>query len=333
MINKVYDNDLIANETNSNFVFEREMTNMKFLKNNWLLLIFIIAGVFLVFYSYVFNENNIKNENKNYDDLKQVCLTNELYFNSEVCNEVMSGNYQITSQNFYVKFNNLTSSELANLNYLVFLVLFVISIYKVNNYFESKVSLLMLKREDYSKFIKTIISKMYRYVWIFPLLMLLIIGVCCINANFDISIPLATGIDFGETLMKSPILFILLYILNLLLLSSFFINISLMVVRKQHNYFLAVIESFLVIIGIELFMEEVVYQLFFNLLLKDYDTGLLFNIINPITFRVGECGGVARLLIFSFLCFLISAIGVMFIYHNKEKLVIDCEKNKDKEAK
>ena len=106
-----------------------------------------------------------------------------------------------------------------------------------------------------------------------------------------------------------------------------------MVVRKQHNYFLAVIESFLVIIGIELFMEEVVYQLFFNLLLKDYDTGLLFNIINPITFRVGECGGVARLLIFSFLCFLISAIGVMFIYHNKEKLVIDCEKNKDKEAK
>lgn len=124
--------------------------------------------------------------------------------------------------------------------------------------------------------------------------------------------------------MENPILFIVGYILNITLYSFSFINISLIVARKHHNIIAAVIVSILSYIGIQLFLEVVVNALICQKLLHK-SIGHLFNIMNLYTYS--DQFGILALLVFSILVFVVTCLGVIFSYKNKEKLIIDCEKN------
>ena len=94
--------------------------------------------------------------------------------------------------------------------------------------------------------------------------------------------------------------------------------------RKQQNIIKAIILSVLVFVGIEVFLEIVVNGLIFGLVFKS-EVGNIFNIMNLLIFNINY--GVSKLLIFTISFFLLTFILVLILYKNKEKLIIDCEKN------
>ena len=73
-----------------------------------------------------------------------------------------------------------------------------------------------------------------------------------------------------------------------------------------------------------MFLEIVVNGLIFGLVFKS-EVGNIFNIMNLLIFNINY--GVSKLLIFTISFFLLTFILVLILYKNKEKLIIDCEKN------
>ena len=126
---------------------------------------------------------------------------------------------------------------------------------------------------------------------------------------------------FTMIILGLLILFVFLYLINITIYSLSYINISLIVLRKQQNIIKAIILSVLVFVGIEVFLEIVVNGLIFGLIFKSE----IFNIMNLLIFNINY--GVSKLLIFTISFFLLTFILVLILYKNKEKLIIDCEKN------
>ena len=305
---------------------------MKFIKNNCIF--FFVSTLFIILFIniYIDINKNVINEENNINSIISYCKENidilELEEQKQFCEEKLSQPVSLTSNNFYIKFFNVLLDNVRFLNLIACLILFVISIYNVNSIFKSRFALLMLKREKFSVFVIKLVKKMYRYVWFFPIVFLIIFCLCSINSTFDSTILINQGFSWGKKLMDNVPLFVITYLLNLLLYSAFYLNIALIVVRKQHNYFLAIIESFLVVIVIQLFFDLVVSALIFGKIFNNYNLGLIFNIMNLFNFNVSEVKfGLIGLLSFSFLCFFVSSIVVFFMYKDKEKLIIDCEKN------
>ncbi len=304
----------------------------KVFRKNLLVIIFLLLGFVVAGQIFFINNKNITSEIKIIEKTKKYCINNiENITQDEAkqsCEKIMNNDYVIQSQNFYVKFASSYLDVIGYFNIVASLIIFIVSIYKVVNVFKDRVVISVLEREKYSHFIRKLIFKMYRYCWFWVAIMLLIFGVCMINSTFDSETLINSGMSWKKSLMDNVPMFIFLYLLNILIFTIFYLNIALIAIRKQHNYFLAVIKSFLIIIGIEIFLEIVVQSIFFGKILGNYDAGLVFNIMNLFSFNVDEYShGLVSLFSFNCICLLISYLVMYMAYHNKEKLIIDCEKN------
>lgn len=80
-------------------------------------------------------------------------------------------------------------------------------------------------------------------------------------------------------------MFILIFILNNLFTTLIYVNISLIVSEKFHNYFASLTLIFLSILGIQLFLEIVLNGLISGIMFKS-DIGIIFNIINSVPFKI-----------------------------------------------
>lgn len=229
--------------------------------------------------------------------------------------------------NFYQKFNNIIIWNLQYFNIIASFVLFVVSLYQITKMFKDRVAVSILLREEKKEFIKRIIKSTYKYILFWVFITILIFICSLINTNLYPSDYGYVADIWNIDLLKKPFLFMFYYLINISLISAFYLNIGLIISRFKHNYIIAVILSFLTIIAVELFFEIGISKIFFEDLLKDYSTGILFNIINMFAFNIDEVGGVLNLLLFSFICFIISFIIVIIVYSNKEKFVNDCLEN------
>ena len=300
---------------------------MKFIKKNFLFIICLCLGIITLFSINSGINERIAMEDKGLVNLKNNCLKNYNHYQGEAkatCDKIINGEVVNTRKNFYIKFSEVQTENIRNLAILCPLILIIISSYEVNTIFKSKIALLMLKRESYFTFLKKVFKKMYRYVFMFPVFMLLIFLICSLNSSFDTKTVLNSLLVFGD-LKTGPVFYVVAYIINILLFSAFYLNLTLIVMRKQHNYFLLVIESFLLLIAIQLFLEVVVNGIIFNKIINS-SIGLVFNILNGFTFNLANAS-IPITLLFSFSCFIITSIIVYLRYKNKEQLVIDCEKN------
>lgn len=302
---------------------------MKFLKKNYLVIVLFLICSFLVFKSnYEINQMNKQFEYK-FQERLNYCKKNINSLEGDYkksCENIIATKTLDTRKEFYEKFDYILGFGVGYFNVLASLVLFIISLKEVTKIFQNRIALLMLKRENYFKFLKKIFFHTYKYIWFWPAVIIVVILVSLEHTYYNPSVSYQTAI-WGIELMNNPIMFFTLYILNLLFISGLYINIGLIVVRYKHNYPIAVILSFLTVIAIELFFEIGINGIVLPKVFNNYDKGLIFNIINAFTFNVAEAKGVLNLLLFSGLCFFISFIILILCYKNKEKLIIDCEKN------
>ena len=298
----------------------------KFIKNNWLFMIIFVAISFFVVLKCTETVNNFSKLNENREQIINFCQENMNSGTSdydEYCTKILEEkNIKV---DFYTVLTDILLYGIHILNGVAFLILIVPTLYGLNKVLKEKVLIHLLVRMSYKDFLIKFFKKAYRYVWILPFIAILVLGFSSINTTFDpaYSILYETS-KWTTSLIYNPIIFCTLYILNICMYSFIFVNIALLVLRKNQRYILAILYSFITYVGIELFFEVVVNSLLFQLLLKS-DIGYVFNIMNLFTFS--DMNGIITLMIFTFIMFMLSFIAVYFTYRNKEKLIIDCEKN------
>jgi len=198
---------------------------------------------------------------------------------------------------------------------IIFLTLALSLIY-VCKMFKEKYLLNLLIRESYGKFIKKILKESYFYIWIVPLVMLIvtIIGGFLYGFDTNYAIHNPDSFTWQITTMKNPIIFIILYLINIILYLSTFINIGLLIARKKHNYFISLITSFLAVVALQLFLEVFINKI------------SILNLLNFLHFSDAlgphKSIGISFIWCFSSWCLLI------FAYYKKEKLFLDCDESK-----
>lgn len=293
---------------------------------------YIVTIIFSIFMIITFIIGIIKfnfwKENSIKDTIKEVevCKSYKNNYNSDLhkkyCENLISSNDENLNLAYFDVMTYVEDFIPLSSNFILIFFVVISSTYYISKYLKNNILSNDLMRQSYKK-IKT---KLLICSWL-PALVIPIISIFklivfyVMTKNFDYS---ASVIMWQESSLSNVGLFFISYILISLFDSLIYSNISLIVTRKKHNFILSSLLSYLVIIGIELFLEIVVNMLICTNIFHS-EIGVVFNIINFGCFN--DSYGIFIPLVVSIVIFFITLIIVCLIYKNKEKVIIDCEIN------
>lgn len=300
----------------------------KFLKRNLFIIVFII-----VVFGYVFNGisksvNEFQQIDKRKENIALKCETdlsdeNNSYSDNYIkyCENILS--YKDDKFSFYNYLSDMAIEKCGLVvGYLGLLVVLVPALYYVCRLLKNGYIVNYLTRKNYLSFLKCLFGKAYRFVWILPLIAIIMI---CVSLKYGVIQNNTNTLTLWMSDITNNIyLFIILYLINVFMYSCMFINFGLIVVRYQNNYFLSLVLSYIIFFGLELFLELFSASGVCNVFFKDYCGGSFFNIMDAFTFN--DAYGVSSLMLFSFVMLVISFVGVFLAYRNQEKLVIKSER-------
>lgn len=287
------------------------------------LLVFVILLTFAIasVCSYIrWEHNNLEKLGILY---KENCTENVLPEAEENCNFIRS---QVGHKySFFAMQLEIFSAYYMPDGIVVLLLLILPAGYYITKYLKNRIIVSENNRLQYKDAIKKVFKNAYAVAFIMPLVMGVLFLISVLYTKSFAVLDFEWGsVMWSESTVSNPLVFIVSYLFNYLLISIVYVNCVLIVARKCHNYILTTVLSFLTILGVELFLEVVVNGIIcFHLL--HTGVGTIFSILNPMAFN--DSYGILPLLIFSLIMCLTSFILVYFSYKNKEKLVIDCEKN------
>lgn len=290
--------------------------NFPFLVVFVILMLFSIKSTFDVIGDY---NNIIKTE----QELKDMCANDTTNSNSEYCSIVAQ---QTTNPDFLTIFSTTVLEKLNSMNYVFIIAILIPALIYICKFFKYNQLTNTVTREKYCTIIKKLFFNSYKAIFIIPLVMLIVFVICILyTQTLEVNYSLTSNyMMWLPSTLSRPFIFMILYILNLVIHSIIYVNISLCIARKQHNLFIAIILSFLTIIGIEAFLEIIIGTLLLDMLFN-YDLSLIVNIINFFAFQ--DRYGFGTCMIVPSILMMISFIVLYVIYRSKEKLIIDCEKN------
>ena len=94
---------------------------------------------------------------------------------------------------------------------------------------------------------------------------------------------------------------------------------------NNHNFYIAVILSYLASVGTEIILEGVIGRLIFYEIFKIDSMMIYINIVNILSLNLEK--GYLCIYLPLILILVVSTFIAKLMYKNKEKLIIDCDKN------
>ena len=202
----------------------------------------------------------------------------------------------------------------------------VISGYKINKDIKSGMLKNILTRKKYKNYVMNIVLNAWFKSLIAPLFWLMILVTCFIMSGTFI---LRDGFGSSGIITGNTILLIILYFIYLVIHSLFCANLSLIFNEKNNNFMLNILFSYLTFFCINYYLCSILWYgvetyLSYYSSFPNYDIVAVFSLATQDFLYAG--GGYLLFFIKIIVCFLISLLGVISTYYNKEKVVIECEK-------
>lgn len=246
--------------------------------------------------------------------------------NLDFCDKVLGDDYERYKRTSYETYDSYVLEIVRKYcnEFVLILIIVIGSTFYVTKFLRSRVILNELVRNNYNDVKKKLFFSSWKYSLLVSLMLFIIfIIVILFVGNTELNVyHLSNTIFSGNILVYFGVL-----LLNSFILTLIYTNISLIVARKEHNYILAVIKSYILIIGIEIFFETILYNIIYKLFGSSF--GAYFNLLTVYNYSYTEEN---LLVIWVLLAILtVTFIILHFRYRNKERLVIDCEKNDNKE--
>ena len=299
----------------------------RFLKNNILILVImvIVSIIFLnADYKVIKNQNKIE---QYHNDLVKKCKKAEEYKDeneAELCRLVL--NQKEIDVDFYTLYSEALAMYVRNIYYFAFLIVVIPTMIKVCKKLKYKQIINSNSRESYHSFLKKLLKTAYQYIWVLALLSLIMMIPIMMNTSLNPEYAIIKSHGMWQSnIIYHPVLFVIAYLINVTLYSMIFVHIALLVARKQQKTIPCIIISYVLYLAIEIFLETVVKVIIFQRIFHS-EFGMILNIIN--VFGMNDLYGVGTLLLVNLCMVLISFTLVYLAYKNKEKFVIQCEKNK-----
>ena len=172
--------------------------------------------------------------------------------------EVGDENYTLDktdSLNF--AFRVLYSDPLKSFAYLIIFIIIFFSTRHFYNIIKTGMLKDMVLRESYWSVLNKQIYGSYIYSFIPIIFMIILILMSCVY-HFDLDFLSTCKNEYLCYIPHLSIRFVLSLIYNLIVISLYYINVSIIMFKHSKNFVLNIITSFLVILGIELFMQCVI---------------------------------------------------------------------------
>lgn len=299
------------------------------------IIVFIVFALLISIVSSIHHENNQQILKEDYLQSIEKCdnLKKEDAIEGEFewCQKALESDLTEFETNAYDAYDIFAVDYLQNyLNEFVLIAIIIAgSSYYITKYLRNRIILDDITREKYKKIIKKLFFSAWKYALIVPIMLFIIYFIIFLKVdNFSFSEGIADTSGFVGTIFENNLIFLFFTIfLKSFILSMVYINVNLIISRKEHNYVFSIIKTYLFIVGLEILFETVI-RIFINKL-GTFEYGILFNIINIYTYPYVEKGLAQIFILFGIL--LISFIPLLLVYRNKEQLIIDIEKNDNKE--
>ena len=274
----------------------------------------IIIIIFAILVSIIANSNlsaGVKKYQRSLQNEIIKCSNNDINVDDyeEYCQKILKNNN--VKVDTLTSFSNILIFQVKFLNPIAILLVLIPSLIEPIYILKNKFLINSNNRIEYKYFLKLVGVILYVPTMFYSSL----------NPEYQV----INGFTFWETnLIQKPLIFMILYSLNLLMYSIIFVNIGLISIKKSQKYIASLIYTYIVYILIQLFFELVINN-YFLISIFHSEIGYLFNIMNMFIFS--DQFGLLYLLLFSFVILVISFICLYFSYKDKEKLVISIEKN------
>lgn len=295
----------------------------KFLFKYGPLSLIIVLLLYLLFSSANLVVIQRKKINDAYNNNLEKCQTIYYEQHESYCNQVMNEKI-VKRDTLTTMFDIIFEGKILDLSIFGIIIVIFPAIYNFSKKLKSGFFKNELMRLEYKKYIKKSILKTYKYALIFPIFMIFLFIVSYfISGNFNLEETLknAPGTFFiGDDNMRNMPIFLPLFIINFLFISVFWINISLIVLKKAKNYISTLLISFLVFLSFELLIEILIGQLLPLILPKFKNLYLYFALFNIWDYKDVNNLFMKSLIIFIYM--LISIFIVKKIYKNKEEVIL-----------
>ena len=231
---------------------------MNFIKRNIITIVIIVISFLIIGIIAVDEKQSVEFTNMNIQSTINNCKkvlkdTKSDKTNIEMCEKIIKNDGM--QVDFYTAYTDLLVFRLHHLNVIAFLLLIIPSMYGICNKLKYKYIKNALTRQSYSKFLVDFFKEAYKYIWLLPLISLYIMLIVSSYTTFDLTYAISNySVSWNYELISKPVLFIVLYMINILFHSFFFINLSLIIAKKINKYIPCILLSFLSYISIELFL-------------------------------------------------------------------------------
>lgn len=314
---------------------------LRFIRKN----IFICSYLFFVVLFCVINLKTFSNEHiekyrgddNNYrfvcnkflssDNVERGKLINEYVgtyeLNDKICNEIVSED--VKSVSFFLAYDVMLSNEFASLIIPLFVPLFILLpvVYFISKEFKSGNIKNYLLRKSYKSYLINLYKKSYSFI--FPLLIMIgifiIVSLNASNFNFN------PTIDIGHSYLLNGVYdlynnkyFMIEYIIIIIANVGLYINIGLIILSKNKNFFISLVESYVIVYLLWSFSIIVVGMFFQNHFNISADN---FNLMS--VYSWSEISSSKTFLLVNIIYYIISLVISLMVYKNREKIVKLCE--------
>ena len=294
-----------------------------FNKNKYFILVFIVI-IGMIIYSFIDYDKFVKNYTNAIENTISECKINTIPERQEYCNNILKENIN-PKPGFYYNYFEIYS-RLDFLEYGLFFSVTIPIIYFITKTFKNRHIIYELTRETYKKFKTNLFKKAYLYSLILPLIILIIL-VATIIYSGGLTLNPYYDQEMNDIVVKAtnPYFYVTTIVLRALILGIIYANIALIVSRKNHNFYIAVILSYLASVGTEIILEGVIGRLIFYEIFKIDSMMIYINIVNILSLNLEK--GYLCIYLPLILILVVSTFIAKLMYKNKEKLIIDCDKN------
>ena len=299
----------------------------RFLKSNIVVILIIIVFSIVFFnadYKVIKNQKKIE---EYHNSLVEKCKKIVEYKDEnekELCRLVL--NEKEIEVDFYTLYSEVLAMHVKDVYYIAFLIVIIPTMLKVCKILKYKHIINSNSRESYHSFLKKLLKVAYQYIWVLALLSFIMMIPIMMNTTMNPEYAIINSHGMWQSnIIYHPVLFVISYLINVTLYSMIFVHIALLVARKQQKTIPCIIISYILYLAIEIFLETVVKVIIFQRIFHS-EFGMIFNIIN--VFGMNDLYGVGPLLLVN-LCMVLVSFGLVYLaYKDKEKFIIQCEKNK-----
>ena len=292
------------------------------------MIIFILLVIWIIVCAVQYWNNFSMNVDA-YNKLSEICNESSNMIDISTCNEILDNGVPVIPDTFTVFFQLLINSSLCYIQLLAPFIIFVLSSYDFYREYHTGFYRNKLMRISYKEYIKSFLLKAYKNIWIFPAwLFILFIVSFIISGHFDLSKTLSYWptyyIPVDIQIIQNFFPFIFIFFINLIFNNLFYVNIALISVKKNYNFIVNILASYLIFIFCDIILEILIGILIGELILNISHASSMFNLFNYWVYS--DIPNIWLYVLYCFLLALVSFIVFYFVYRKKEDVIIASEK-------